>query len=451
MSEEATLNEVDGEAGEEASVQETEQHLPEIDGIPEGWELVTVEEVARDLIGGGTPTKSNDEYWGGEIPWASVKDLNGIELADTEDHITEAGAENSTTNIIPANSVVVSTRMTVGEPFLNLVDMAINQDMKAIIPETERANSLFLVYSLWDRDPYLKSLGRGTTVDGITTRDLSLTHLGLPPLEEQQNIATVLYTVDQAIQKTEKIIEQAKRYKSGVKQDIFRTGVFDGETKEVPTIGKIPDHWKIERLGTVSEWVTDGTHTPYSAQEEGYPCLTGKNIRDHGFRLDDVKKVSEEAFEEMRSRVRPQEDDILFVKDGSIGYTQVNDLDFEFGILESVLLIRVDDCQLRPQYLQQLLTWDPFRDLLISRRVGTGIERMTISGMKKAEIIVPPLEEQKKIENILLDIDEYIGNESDCLDTLRRIKKGLMQDLLSGIVRTTDTNIEVPEQIAQHG
>lgn len=291
----------------------------------------------------------------------------------------------------------------------------------------------------------------GSGYPAVKIGDLRKHRIAIPPLEEQRKIASVLYTVDKAVEKTEKIIEQTKRYKSGLKQDLFRKGVREGSTKQVPTIGEIPEYWRVETIGDMSEWVTDGTHTPYDAQQEGYPCLTGKNIRDYGFKLDDVKKVSKEAFEEMRSRVCPKQDDVLFVKDGSIGYTQVNNLDFDFGILESVLLIRVDKDKIRPHYLQQLLTWDPFRELLISRRVGTGIERMTISGMEKAEIIVPPIDEQKEIEEILLEVDDYIDNEVGYLDQLKRLKEGLMQDLLSGDVRTHDKDIEVMDDVLQYG
>jgi type I restriction enzyme S subunit len=297
----------------------------------------------------------------------------------------------------------------------------------------------------------LERLNAASAIPGLNRNDAYNLNTLVPPLSEQRKIATVLHTVDQAIQKTEQIIEQTKRYKSGLKQDIFRGGIGDNTTKELPAIGEIPECWDITTLEDVSEWITDGTHTPYDAKQEGFPCLTGKNIRDYGFNLDDIKLVSEKAFEEMRSRVSPEQGDVLFVKDGSIGYTQVNDLQFEFGLLESVLLIRTNKNKIRPHYLQQLLTWKPFRELLISRRVGTGIERMTISGMKKAEVILPSLEEQNEIEDILLQVDKYIDNESKYLSRLKRFKKGLMQDLLSGEVRTTDVDIDIPEEVAKYG
>lgn len=288
-------------------------------------------------------------------------------------------------------------------------------------------NSLYLLQEVLSHRFFsqMEAYVAGSGYPAVKISDLKKHQVPILPLEEQRKIATVLYTIDQAIQKAEEIIKQTKHYKSGLKQDLFRNGTREGPTKTVPAIGQVPEHWKIERLGKVSEWVTDGTHTPYKGQEEGYPCLTGKNIRDYGFKLDDVKKVSEEAFEEMRSRVHPEKDDILFVKDGSIGYTQVNDLDFEFGLLESVLLIRVDESQIRPHYLQQLLTWDPFRELLISRRVGTGIERMTISGMKKAEVIVPPVEEQQEIEEILLNIARLGNSPLRSLTGQRAVGNGI--------------------------
>jgi hypothetical protein len=223
VSNDATLSKSTKDISENNSNQATQyQQLPEIDNLPSDWSLVTVEDVSNEIVGGGTPSKDNEEYWNGEIPWASVKDLGGIRLSETEDSISKEGLKNSATNLIPADSVVISTRMTVGEPFLNGVDMAINQDMKAIIPDTGMTNSLFVVYSLWDKDPYLKSLGRGTTVDGITTRDLATTHIGLPPLSEQRKITTILHTIDKAIRKTEEIIRRSNEYNSSYKGRLQR-------------------------------------------------------------------------------------------------------------------------------------------------------------------------------------------------------------------------------------
>ena len=83
--------------------------------------------------GGGTPSKKSPEYWGGDIPWASVKDFKTTVLSKTQDSITSLGVSNSATNIIPKGSIIIPTRMALGKVAVNTVDMAINQDLKAVV------------------------------------------------------------------------------------------------------------------------------------------------------------------------------------------------------------------------------------------------------------------------------------------------------------------------------
>jgi len=94
--------------------------------VPLG-QLVTIK-------GGGTPNKAIHSYWNGTVPWATVKDFTSSEITATVDRITELGVKNSATNVIPAGAVIVPTRMAVGKAAINAIDLAINQDLKALIP-----------------------------------------------------------------------------------------------------------------------------------------------------------------------------------------------------------------------------------------------------------------------------------------------------------------------------
>lgn len=308
MSDDATLDEFAENTNKDTPDQTSrQQHLPEVDELPSDWRLVTVDDIAESIVGGGTPSKSNKEYWNGEIPWASVKDLNGVRLAETEDTITESGIKNSATNLVPSDSIIISTRMTVGEPFLNEIDMAINQDMKAILPDTKQANSLFAVYSLWNKDTYLKSLGRGTTVDGITTRDLSSTHLGLPSISEQRKMATVLHTVDRAIEKTRKIIERAEMLKRGIKQDILTTGLSESETRDVRVVSQeveIASQWdvvplpEIARSGEITFIDGDWVESSDMVDDGEYQLIQLGNIGEGYFKGECNRYVNQEFFED---------------------------------------------------------------------------------------------------------------------------------------------------------
>jgi type I restriction enzyme S subunit len=443
--------------------------LPEIERVPDGWELDTIEGVAEDVLGGGTPSKSNEDYWGGEIPWASVKDLDGVAVQDTEDYITEEGAKNSATNLISSGSVVISTRMTVGEAFMNLVDMAINQDLKAIKPDNSRVNTHFLVYALREKDRYLKSLGRGTTVSGITTADLKRTHLARPPLPEQRKIASVLYAVDQAIQKTEEIIEQAKRVKRGLMQDVFRLGIdqswsirdhdADSEQWQKTPLGRIPRSWEHVRLGDVVERSGGLIQTgPFGSQlhqeeyvDEGVPVVMPQNIEDGKVDTAEIAQITPTKAEEL-SRHRLRENDVVLARRGNLERAAVI-TEKEKGWIcgTGCLLIRLPVDEIAGSWFGAVYGYGIVQDQIMAQAVGSTMLNLNQSILENLQLALPPLHEQERITSVLSRADAKIEEEIELKLKLQGLKTGLMQDLLTGEVRTADKAIEVLGEVKAHG
>ena len=152
--------------------------------LPVGWDWVRLGDVVVSIIGGGTPSKNNPSYWGGDIPWASVKDLNvDIYVEKTIDSITNEGLENSSTNLIPSGSIIVCTRMGLGKICINNVDIAINQDLKALTVSSN-VDKMFFFKKYQNYD--IK--GQGVTVKGIRQDELLCLFFPLPPLAEQKRI-----------------------------------------------------------------------------------------------------------------------------------------------------------------------------------------------------------------------------------------------------------------------
>ncbi|TLU87963.1 MAG: restriction endonuclease subunit S [Chlorobium sp.] len=152
--------------------------------LPNGWSWTRLGDVVVSIIGGGTPSKNNPSYWGGDIPWASVKDLNvDIYLEKTIDSITNEGLENSSTNLIPSGSIIVCTRMGLGKICINTVDIAINQDLKALTVSSN-VDKMFFFKKYQNYD--IK--GQGVTVKGIRQDELLSLFFPLPPLAEQKRI-----------------------------------------------------------------------------------------------------------------------------------------------------------------------------------------------------------------------------------------------------------------------
>ncbi|MFL1462604.1 restriction endonuclease subunit S [Roseococcus sp. DSY-14] len=151
-------------------------------------ELVTIK-------GGGTPSRENPAYWGGSIPWASVKDFKTASISTTKETITEAGLRNSAANLIPAGAIIVPTRMAVGKAAINTIPVAINQDLKALLPKPG-IEARFLLHLLLDRGPDIERRATGATVKGITLDVLRELEVVLPDEAEQKRIADILDEAD---------------------------------------------------------------------------------------------------------------------------------------------------------------------------------------------------------------------------------------------------------------
>ncbi|HIC0444358.1 TPA: restriction endonuclease subunit S [Escherichia coli] len=176
------------------------------------WPIISLGELV-DIKGGGTPDKNNSEYWNGDIPWASVKDFKKNILDSTLDSITLLGVRNSATSVIPAGNIIVPTRMALGKVAINTIDLAINQDLKALfIKDNDVVDRDYLFRWLESQSSLIESEGKGATVKGITLPFLKGLNVPIPPINEQKRIAAILDKADAIRQKREQAIKLADNF-----------------------------------------------------------------------------------------------------------------------------------------------------------------------------------------------------------------------------------------------
>ncbi len=184
------------------------QTLREIfeEGKEKRWQEKEMGNVLDKIIGGGTPSKANSNYWNGDIPWASVKDLKEDQqlIEKTKDFITKEGLGNSSANLIPKGSLIISTRMGLGRVAKNTIDLAINQDLKALIPK-KIIDIDFLTFVLMNKSQEIISGGKGATVSGVTLDFFKKIKILLPSLSEQQKIVTKLDELSEKVRTLRKL------------------------------------------------------------------------------------------------------------------------------------------------------------------------------------------------------------------------------------------------------
>ena len=143
------------------------------------------------FVGGGTPSRKVRRYWDGDIPWATVKDFGSERISTTAEFISQEGLTNSASTVVPAGTVLLVTRVGLGKVAIAGVDLAINQDVKAITPSNGVLPE-FLFWSLKHLGPEIERKGTGATVKGVTLQDVRKLEIPLPPLDEQRRIVGIL-------------------------------------------------------------------------------------------------------------------------------------------------------------------------------------------------------------------------------------------------------------------
>ncbi|MFH7585630.1 restriction endonuclease subunit S [Oceanimonas smirnovii] len=192
----------------------------ELGEIPEDWEVVTLEVVVEKIVGGGTPSRSNSAYWGSDIPWVTVKDFTTFSSTSAQESITKLGLVNSASNLIPRGTLITSTRMALGKAVIYEVDVAINQDLKAIFPASD-LDTKFLYFWFENNSVKIDDLGSGSTVKGLSLSGLRKIPFLRLSKQEQTAIATILSDMDEDIQALEARLAKTRDLKQGMMQQLL--------------------------------------------------------------------------------------------------------------------------------------------------------------------------------------------------------------------------------------
>lgn len=186
------------------------------------WNQVAIGEVA-EIVSGATPKSSVVDYWGGDVAWATPTDLSklkGKHLARTERTITRKGLSSCAARVLPANSVLFSSRAPIGLVAINTEPMATNQGFKSFVPSDE-LDASFLFWWLKANRQRLEDLGTGATFKEVSKRVVSEVQIPLPPIDEQRRIAAILDKSDAIRRKREQALDLADEFLKSVFLEMF--------------------------------------------------------------------------------------------------------------------------------------------------------------------------------------------------------------------------------------
>lgn len=416
----------------------------EVGEIPEEWEMVRLGKVA-DLSGGSTPSTSNPEYWNGDIPFVTPTDVTALRgrntLRRTEKSITRRGLKAISGKVLSPGTVLVTTRATIGHCCINNMPVVTNQGF-ANLRQKEELDNLYALYLIRSYKRKLEQLSSGSTYREVSKRSLRRMFVPLPSKAEQRRIASILSTVDDAIQKTDEIIAKSRQLKKGLMQQLLTKGFGHTQFKETE-IGEIPEEWEVLRLRKAAAEAKLGFASG-KRDQNGVIQLRMNSIGIDGWVARDTY-VKVPTPDDVDGYLLQPEDVLLTNTSGSsklIGKTALYRGEFPKATYSNhITRIRARKDVVLPGWIFYVLfrRWDigVLRSLSVTQAGGQKtIRREDLTSMR---IPVPSMEEQQRIIDVLSSIDTKLALEEPERAYLNRAKKGLMQVLLTGKVRVKVT------------
>ena len=253
-------------------------------GYEEDWEQRKLGEIA-DIVGGGTPSTSKDEYWDGEIDWYAPAEISDqIYLDSSERKITEAGFNNSSAKMLPIGTVLFTSRAGIGKMAILQKEACTNQGFQSIVPHEKELDSYFIFSRSKELKKYGETVGAGSTFVEVSGKQMADMKLLMPQtIDEQRQIGSYFHMIDHLITLHQRKCEETKKLKKYMLQKMFPQN-----GKRVPEIRFVgfTDDWeqrKVSEMFKVTRgYVLPATDTSQEMTDEmPYPVYSSQT-KDNG-------------------------------------------------------------------------------------------------------------------------------------------------------------------------
>ena len=365
-----------------------------------GWSRYRLDECTR-IVGGATPASGDESCWGGDICWATPKDLSDIDgthISDTPRKLTQYGLESCSSELLPPGSVLFSSRAPIGHVAINTVPMATNQGFKSFIPNPKLVHAPFLFWWLRSNRAYLESLGNGATFKEVSKAVVSRIEIDLPQMEEQRRIADFLDRTDSLRAKRRVAFVHLAELTEAIFVDMFgahrQTPVTIGDRLERSDTG-----WSWELLTDLGRLATG--HTPDRKRPEYWgghiPWVTLTDIRklDGTIATQTSEGVTEEGIENS-SAVKLPPGTVCFSRTASVGFVTV--MGKEMATSQD-FVNWVCGPKLDPIYLMHAFLLS--RERLRSLSTGSTHKTIYFPTVERFRVLVPPLDRQKSFRSVI--------------------------------------------------
>ena len=428
--------------------------MTELGALPEEWEIINLDKII-DLKRGISWRKDEANKEGIGIPVIGIPNIkeNGkIDFKDTY----------FLTKNIPSDKMVrindilfVGSSGSIKNIGRNVLIKEIQQNKFTYASFTFlgrvnplNANTVYIFYllnsSFVDYDKYTRRASDGK-YNFQLTQFKNEQKIPLPPLPEQQKIASVLSAVQEAKEKTEAVIKATKALKKSMMKHLFTYGPVSPEEVEniqlkETEIGPVPEDWEVVKLGEVAESFIGGGTPPTDIKEYWNGTVhwtTSKKINDL-YLLNGEKKITEKGLKESSTHLIPKDNLIIGTRVG-VGKVAINKIDI--AISQDLTGVFIDNKKYSLEYLAYQISTVQIQKYLKECTRGTTIKGIPRDDLKRLPLQIPPLPIQQKIASILSAIDAKIEAEENKKKALEELFKSLLHNLMTAKIRVNNLKL----------
>ena len=412
---------------------------PEDGFFPIDWDAVPVARLFR-VETGATPSTSNPAFWkDGTVNWLTPVDLSGLDsdihVGRSERRVSERALKETNLTLVPKRSIILSTRAPVGYAAVLEEPSAFNQGCKALVPmEGDQLVPEFYCHYLVANQKSLQALSGGSTFIELSKENLEKFLVPKPPLDEQLAISEVLSTMDEAILMSKRIIAESRRLKKGIIRNLFEEGIDHTRFKAFRS-GTIPENWEVAPFG---EHCTSHAYGPRFPSELYFKdgnisVIRTTDFDEVGIDYNTVPKATLTL--DFAEPHLLRKGDLLITRSGTLGLCAVFSESHGLYIPGAYLIRFRMDSSIHPEWLRYYLM-SPVGSKSLTTMAEGGVQKnLKGSAILSVQIPVPPLPEQLRITDMVDAATAQIKVEVARNESLQRLKKGLVQTLLTGKVR----------------
>jgi type I restriction enzyme, S subunit len=374
--------------------------------LPPSWKIRPLEKCGV-LLSGGTPSKANEAFWRGDLPWFSSKEVTGFELHDSELHVSPLGAERGA-SLIPSGTVLFVVRgMSLAKEFRVGVTMrqaTFNQDVKALVPADD-VDGRYLARCLHWLEPHVLAVTEESShgTKRLPSHAFATLGIPLPPLAQQRRIAAILDKAD--------AVRRKRREAIGLTEELLRAAFLEMFGDPVTN----PKGWPRTTLGAASRSMQYGTSQKCEAEavSGAFPVLRIPNVARGRINQDELKYAVIPAQEALSLQLGPG--DMLFVRSNGNPEYIARCAVFTDGPkqLFASYLIRVQlssASNLSPLFVQAQLSMPSYRAVLQSEaRTTAGNYNISTEGLRRLALISPPPALQERYVAFRLRVERHVS------------------------------------------